>query len=258
MRFFPQLQTGCVTQWPLNKEAMAGTAIEEAPGGKVWRADRPAADSTHWRMRFDGLTAAEKDAIEELYRWSGGGLREFAFVDPASNLLGWSEDLMRDEWSRDGGLLCEAAGAEPGRGSTWQVTNFGGAPCGLSQAVPDEWGYQFCFSVELRSAVNTEATLFAGETELVFPVEGTWRRCSVTGAGPQLQSRAGLKVPAGVSLLLREPQLEAQPAPSAYKGSSGVNGIHTRARFEGSSLSIQSTGPGVFSAEVTIWSPEVR
>jgi hypothetical protein len=100
--------------------------------------------------------------------------------------------------------------------------------------------------------------LFAGETEWAFQVADNWRRYSVVGTGLQPPCRAGLAVPAGVSLQLREPQLEAQPTPGAYKPSRGLNGIHTRARFEGSSLTIRSTGPGVFSAEVTIWSPEVR
>lgn len=258
MRFFPQLQTGCVAQWPLDKAADTGTVMQEAPGGRIWRADRVTGDSTRWRLRFEGLSATEKDAIEDLYRWTGGGLREFAFVDPAANLLSWSEDLTRDVWLKEGGLSCMAAGAEAGRGPAWQATNFGGAPCSLSQAVPDEWGYQFCFSVELRAAVSTAATIYAGEAQAIVHAGSDWQRFYVAGEGPQFQSRAGLIVPAGASLELREPQLEAQVTPSSYKPSGGLNGVHTRARFQGSSLTIRSTGPGIFSIEATIWSPEVR
>jgi len=76
-------------------------------------ADADAA-ATAWELRASGLTAAEWDGIETLFQSTSGMWQTFTFLDPAGNLVAYSEDFAQSAWVKST-LTLGAAVADPFR-----------------------------------------------------------------------------------------------------------------------------------------------
>jgi hypothetical protein len=252
MACFPQLKTGSVVQWPLERLSSEGTFGAASAGGRRWMSSRTAGKWREWRLQWTSLRPEEAAALEAFHEEMQGELGEFTFFDPLENLLRESENLVGAGWSRGAGLTIAALGQEPGRGVSWAITNGGGANAELWQSIACDAGYVFCVSAELREATAGRVELFCGETTESVEPAGSWARQSATDGGAGTVRRMGIRLAPGGRVEIREPQAEAQSAPSHYKKSSAEGGVHRRASLVGESLRMVATGPETYATEMVI------
>src|SRR6266481_3426370 len=109
-----------VTQYPIARRASMRTVVNALTDGSTVRAGDSAARRMRWELRYSGLTAAEWQAIEQLFAATQGQVGSFTFLDPAENLLAWSEDFSKGVWRVDPLLQVTAGIADP-RGGTGAV-----------------------------------------------------------------------------------------------------------------------------------------
>ena len=57
--------------------------------------------TTEWRLRYEELTDGEMDTLRSFFEGVEGRLGTFTFLDPAGNLLAWSEQLDAEVWEKD-------------------------------------------------------------------------------------------------------------------------------------------------------------
>lgn len=242
MLYFPQLASGAATQFPGRRRRQLRTV------GGEWKLADPAGAVMSWELELHGLTDDEWGAIEALFQAAGGRHRNFTFVDPFDNLLAHSGDWTAAVWTP--GPLLTVSGELLG--------NTGQAAARLMQRADAPGWLTYCFSVSARGAAGARARLVlkSGAAEAVeqFELTGEWRRLHIRR---QLATEAeyiecGLEVEAGAELEAREPQLEAQPGPSAYKKTAGRGGVYRRARFGSDELQVRTQGPGDHSTRVLI------
>src|ERR1700722_18618216 len=101
MLVFPQLITGASSLYPLKKQHTARTVVNVlGDGQKVVYQDSDAA-IVQWQLQLNGMTAAEASAIEALFISVSGQWGLFTFLDPAGNLLAYSEDFGNTVWTND-------------------------------------------------------------------------------------------------------------------------------------------------------------
>jgi len=117
MRYFPQLETRTAGQYPLRRERHERVVRHESLDGRLRAYYDGTAGRVGWLLRYEGLTDAERGAIDELFTECEGRLRDFVFPDPAANLLHWSEDYSPSFWTVDPPLQRQPAKDEP-RGTT--------------------------------------------------------------------------------------------------------------------------------------------
>jgi hypothetical protein len=117
MLYFPQLSTGAVAQYPLIKRRVYRTVTNRLADGRRIRLSDAAAQRVEWEIAFEALSDAERRQLEQFFASAEGRLREFTFLDPAGNLLAYSEELTAGAWTR-GPLLTLVQGmADPLGGS---------------------------------------------------------------------------------------------------------------------------------------------
>src|SRR4051812_40091512 len=104
MLVFPQLTTGASALYPVTKQQVQRTAINHLADGSTSVYADPDAAIARWELRATGLTVAEWNAIEGLFQAVSGMLQTFTFLDPAGNLLLWSENFSAGAWAA-GALL---------------------------------------------------------------------------------------------------------------------------------------------------------
>src|SRR5206468_7423189 len=102
--YYPQLAIGSMAQYPIvsrwSKHAISNGLCDGSM--IVMATTRPARSS--WELRYTGLSTAEWETLQELFRASAGRFGTFTFIDPTDNLLMWSDDPTANVWN-DGPLL---------------------------------------------------------------------------------------------------------------------------------------------------------
>lgn len=249
MMFFPQLSTGALTQFPVIRRRLLRTVLNQTANGdevKYFDAD---AGILEWELQLRGLTDAERAAIETLFENCRGPLKEFTFLDPAGNLLAYSEALQEPAWAADPALTLAAGIADPfGTAGATEITNTGQGAQRLTQTVAASAGFHYCLSVYVRSTGGSSVRLVlgsgSGEQSSLHNAGSDWRRVwlSAKPGGSDESIFAGLELDAGARAEVFGPQLEAQPNPSGYKRTAGSGGVH-RARFSGDVLAATAEGP---------------
>ena len=101
MLYFPQLSTGAIAQYPIEKRRLSRTVMNEASDGARVKLADPGATAVEWTLTFETLTDAERDALSQLHSAVEGRLGTFTFLDPTDNLLCWSEKLDEAVWERN-------------------------------------------------------------------------------------------------------------------------------------------------------------
>ena len=109
MLYFPQLSTGAVGQYPIQKRRLSRTVVNEALGGARVKLPDPNASAVEWTLDFQALSDNERDALAQLFGAVEGQLSDFTFLDPTDNLLFWSEKLDEAVWERNSLLQITAA-----------------------------------------------------------------------------------------------------------------------------------------------------
>src|SRR3984957_20145902 len=141
---YPQLTTGAYSQFPLRKQRRTRTVTNMAADGSSIKLADPNAAITEWQLRYEGLSDIELSNLQTFFALSEGSLNGFTFLDPAGNLLAWSEDLTNAVWS-PGPLLTTTGGVGDPFGGTnaFQLTNSGAGAQNVSQTLNVPTGYVF-------------------------------------------------------------------------------------------------------------------
>jgi hypothetical protein len=254
MLVYPQLATGALSQFPVQKRRSLRTVVNTSLDGRAIKLADPGAETTEWQLAYAGLTDDEAAALQQLFAASEGTLNSFTFLDPTGNLFAWSDQLNNAAWSA-GPFLSVAGGiADPvGGTNAWRLTNSGAGAQNISQTLSAPAGYLYCFSVFARSLESTPVTVLHGSNRTSQNLGTDWARIIVAASGdPTAESIAfGVEVPAGESADVFGMQVEPQGGASLYKATT-IGGVYESARFHDDVLSITTTGVNCNSATVNI------
>jgi len=209
---------------------------------------------TEWSLTYAELNDEEAGALQAFFEAAEGSLGAFTFLDPAGNLLAWSEQLGNEVWQRDPFLQVTAGIADPhgGTGAS-AVANSGGAGQSLAQTIAAPGGLQYCFSAYVRAAVAASVRLWAGSESREFAVKANWERLEVPAhtAADAISLRCGIEVAGGASIQIYGMQVEAQPGASVYKATTR-GGVYEGAHLRDDMLAITKTGVNRHSCTVNI------
>lgn len=260
MLYYPQLTTGSLSQYPVSRTNHRRTVKNALADGSDIREEDPGAAQVIWDLSYAHLTTSEFTSIEELFAAVEGRLGTFTFLDPTDNLLNWTEDLTHNTWTSDP-LLQITLGIADAMGSTGgiRLTNTAQAAQTVGQSIAASSAFQYCFSAYLRSDAPCTVQLVAssqssGPVRQTFDVGSGWTRAI---ASFQLGSQDdgihfGVELPAGCSVTVFGPQVEAQIGAGPYKKATDMAGVYTKSRFDSDSLTFTATGPEQYSCSVRI------
>jgi len=247
MPIFPQLATGAMGQYPLRRMRRSRTVENTMPDGHAVRLADNGAERTEWRLEYQELTDGELDALIEFFQAVEGRLGTFTFLDPAGNLVAWSEQLDEPAWEKGPLVTVEGGVTGPaGEVNAWRVANGGAAPAGIAQTlnVPEELYY--CLSVWVRSVQTTQVTLVRGGARTTKQVTAEWNRLTFAAqaAGTAESVLFGLELAPGAAVEVCGFQVEAQAGASGYKKTGARGGVYGNARLAGDELKITTVGQG--------------
>jgi len=223
-----------------------------ADGSSIKLAD-PNGAITEWQLQYEGLSDTELSNLLQFFAATEGSLNGFTFLDPAGNLLAWSEDLTNAVWEA-GPFLASAGGVtDPFGGSmAFHLTNSGEGAQSVSQTLNVPAGYIYSLSVYVQSAQLSAVTLLLGGNRVLATASPSWTRISFTGSGDPTAASIlfGVELPPGV-IGVFGPQVEVQAAPSAYQKST-TGGVYQDARFGDDTFSFATTDVNRHSVTVNI------
>jgi hypothetical protein len=254
MLIFPQLVTGALSQFPVKKQQRQRTVINTSADNYNTRLDDPPAATTLWTLQYTNLNDSEIQALAAFFESTEGSLNAFTFLDPAGNLLAWSEDLTNAVWTKDPELTLTANVGDPFGGTgAFHFANAGAGPQGISQTLNSPTSYQYTFSVYARSASPASLTIQAGAKSIACVLTANWQRFFVVGSAASGATAVEFQIEApGFSAVdIFGPQAESQWAPSAYKKSS-TGGVYQNARFNDDVFTYTTTDVNRHSATVNI------
>ena len=254
MLVYPQLATGALSQFPVQKRRRLRTVANTSLDGRPIKLTDPGAEITEWQLAYAGLTDDEVAALQEFFAATEGTLNSFTFLDPTANLFAWSDKLDHAAWAKEpffsiaGGIVDPAGGT-----NAWRLTNSGAGAQNVSQTLSAPAGYVYCFSVFARSPQPTAVTLLHGSNRADRTLGTNWSRIAVTASGDTSAASIafGLELPAGASADAFGMQVEPQAGASLYKATT-TGGVYEDARFRDDVLSITTTGINCHSAMVNI------
>lgn len=245
MDYFPQLETGAMGQFPLRRTRRMRTIENRMPGGEAVRFADVAAELTEWHLEFRDLSDGEAGRLAQFFETMEGRLRTFSFLDPAGNLLAWSEELDAEAWTKNP-LTAVTAGVGDPHGGTraWRIV--GPGPAGVSQTLSIPDGFHYCMSVYARCDGQATVALLRGEQRSEQHVTSDWKRLTFpsVGAGAGESVRFGLELAAGGSVEVFGFQVEPQAGASGYKKTTSRTGIFRNARLGDDRLEMTATAPG--------------
>jgi hypothetical protein len=250
---YPQLTTGAYSQFPVRKQRRTRTVTNTAADGSSIKLADPNGSLTEWQLRYEGLSDAELSSLQQFFAATEGSLNGFTFLDPAGNLLAWSEDLTNAVWEA-GPFLASVGGiTDPFGGSrAFHLTNSGEGAQSVSQTLNVPAGYIYSLSVYVEAAQPTTVILLLGSNRAQATAGPNWTRISSTGSGDPTAASIlfGIELPPGV-IGVFGPQVEVQAAPSAYQKST-TGGVYEEARFGDDTLSFATTDVNRHSVTVNI------
>src|SRR5271157_2766382 len=109
MLVYPQLTSGALGQFPMVRRRRARTIVNSAADGSSVKLGDPGAAGTEWQLAYTGLSDTELAALQQFFLATEGSLNGFTFLDPAANLLAWSEVLNDSAWSADPQLTLQGS-----------------------------------------------------------------------------------------------------------------------------------------------------
>jgi hypothetical protein len=252
---YPQLGTGAMSQFPIRKTRRARTVTNRAADGSTIKLADPTGAVTEWSLTYADLSDAEAATLQTFFDEAEGTLNGFTFLDPAGNLLAWSDQLDNEVWQRDPELSLTPGADDPHGGTrAWAIANSGAAGQMLAQTISSPGAYRYCLTVYLRSNAPTSARLWAGSGSMDQIVKPTWVRAVMPGPleGDATSMRFGIEIAALGAVEAYGVQVEAQPGPSGYKATSGGGGVYENAHLRDDVLAIIKTDVNRHSCTVNI------
>jgi hypothetical protein len=254
MPTYPQLGSGALSQFPVQKTRQLRTVVNQAADGSTIKLADPAAEVTEWLLTYADLSDAEAAALRAFFNSAEGTLNGFTFLDPAGNLLAWSDQLDNAVWQKDPLLSLTGGVADPLGGTlAWRLNNSGGAVQGVGQTLAAPGEYLYCLSAYVRAATATSVGLTVGSHAAQRAVTSGWTRIAWTSNGDAQATsvRLAIAIGAGDVVEMFGLQVEAQAAASGYRAST-VGGVYEDARLGDDVLTITSTDVNRNSCKVKI------
>lgn len=253
MAIYPQLISGAITQFPIVTRVEARTVTNNLADGSAIKLADTNGGATTWQLQYAGVTDDEAAAIEAFFETCEGSLNAFTFVDPAGNLLAWSEDLTNSAWRPDPLLAVTGGAADPmGGTAAFHLVNSGNAGQGISQTLNAPAAYTYTFSVYAQASQQTAFTMAIGAHARTFTAIAAWNRFVLTATGDPGASSMSFSIQCEPgALTIFGPQVDAQPSASAY-GVGVAGGVYANARFVDDTLLRTSTAPNQNSLTVKI------
>ena len=259
MLYFPQLYSGATVQYPFVKRRICRTITSATPDGWVQKLGDPGWSSVEWELKFATLTSQERTELQTFFNTVEGRLGEFTFLDPTDNLLVRSGDLADAAWTKGPLVQITAGQADPDGGSeAMRVLNTGAGTQSIQQTVEGPGWFHYCFSFYASSAQPQSVAIFrftgGAQDATSYPVNSNWKRLVLSGRsqGAGESITFGISLEAGAAVNVYGMQVEAQPAPSAYRKTTSRGGVHANARFDDDLLELTSEGPEQHSSTVRI------
>ncbi len=254
MSVYPQLVSGVMSQFPIVKQRRMRTVVNAAADGSSIKLADPAGATVGWQLRYANLSDTELAALQQFFTAMEGSLNSFTFLDPVANLLAWSEDLTNAVWQAAPFLTLSGDAPDSlGGRNAWRLANSGEGAQTLTQVLNAPACYTYCFSVYAFSSQPVTIRLQLGSNSAQAALNSRWSRVQISGTGDATASSIefGIELPAGATVNVFGPQVEAQPAPSAYKtGTTG--GVYASARFRDDAFTLTSTDVNHHAATVNI------
>jgi len=254
MTVYPQLASGALSQFPVQKTRRARTVVNRAADGSTIKLADPAGEVTEWVLTYTDLSDDEAAGLRAFFSAAEGTLNGFTFLDPAGNLLAWSEQLDHAVWQKDPLLSLTGNIADPhGTTRAWRLNNGGQAEQAAGQTLAAPGEYQYCFSVYVRSTTATSVGLTVGSQTARRTVSRDWTRiaCMASGAPGATSVHFAVAIGAGDVLDVYGLQVEAQTSASGYKAS-GPGGVYEDAHLGDDDLTITTTDVNRHSCTVKI------
>jgi hypothetical protein len=255
MLVYPQLGSGALSQFPIQKRRLLRTVTNLAPDGSCIKLADPNGEHTEWTLSYAQLSDDEISALQQFFAAAEGTLHGFTFLDPTSNLLAWSDRLDNAVWAQGPVLSITGGVADPAGGmNAWHLTNPGQGAQSIMQTIAAPAGYLYCFSVYVRSASSSNVTIFVGNAASTRAVTQDWTRVSFASIGdPEADSISfGMELSAGSAVEIYGMQAEPQGGASVYKPAT-LGGVCENARLLDDVLTTTATGVNQHSCTVKIF-----
>ena len=254
MLVYPQLATGALSQFPVQRRHVYRTIIQTAADGTVVKLADSGAETIEWQLKYTALSDAELAALAAFFTAAEGSLNSFTFLDPIGNLLAWSSDFSNGVWDASPSLSLSAGATDPKGGQqAWRVVNAGAGAQELSQTVMAPGGYIYSFSIYARSDSPTTVTMLLGSNRYEQAVGTAWQRVSYTGTTDATASSMvfGIELGVGAGIDIYGLQAEPQANASLYKEST-TGGCYENARLKDDSFSFTTLGVDCHAVTVNI------
>lgn len=255
MLVYPQLGTGALSQFPVQKRRRLRTVVNAAADGSFVKLADPTGEYTEWSLTYGQLSDAEISALEQFFTAAEGTLNGFTFLDPTANLLAWTDYLNNAAWVKGPALSVTSSVVDPAGGTNgWHANNSGGGAQTIVQTISAPAGYLYCFSAYVRSANPSNVTILLGSERANCVVTTGWTRIAFAAAGdPTADSISfGLEFSAGAAVDVYGMQAEPQAGASVYKAST-TGGVYENARLGDDVLTTTATGVNQHSCTVNIF-----
>jgi hypothetical protein len=254
MSTYPQIGQGTVSQFPLRRTRNWRAITNQLESGEQFIVPDAQGGQIEWYLRYADLSDPETVSLNNLFTASFGSYGSFTFIDPLANLLGWSEDFSKPDWQLS--LLTQSPGAADPLG-TQRASSLANGTTGalqLSQSLGISGDFVTCFSAWVYASAAGTVTLQRDGSQITSPVGPQWTRVYLSGTGTPgaTSSTFSIGIPAGETVSVFGPQVEAQPFPSIYRQSTTALGIYEETYFANDDMTMASTAPGLSSCSIKL------
>jgi hypothetical protein len=255
---FPQLSSGAYVQYPLRRQRLIQSVLNSFADGTMLASSQNANQRWMWDLIYNDLTATDQAALQTFFAQCRGPLLPFIFIDPTSNMLSSSANLLASVWQADPELTVTPGAADPNGGtSAFTLVNSSQVSRQITQQVLAPANFQYCLSVFAYASSAAELTLSLSATSSqnnTFALGESWLRFVNSGQLTDAQTglNVAISIPAGQTVTVFGPQLEPQLAPSRYRATEAAGGVYPNAHFLTGALTFTSDAPGLFSTSISI------
>ena len=258
MAIFPALNAnGLYTQLPYGVSQAFLTSTEAQANGRRYASAQRTEPLRRFSVTYSQLTDAEASVLEAFFDQMKGRYGQFGWLDPAGNLVRYSEDFGHGTWVKQN-VTSGAAVADPFGGMRATALAFSGLgvlktdlePVGLA-------GYTLCASAWLKATsggqtcdigITDESTYYSK----TFAIPEAWTRVwfprKITGSGTVTWA---ISCPGG-GLQICSPQMTPTPGPGPYVRSPAMYGYRPKCFFGTDTLAVRVLGPNQRSAGFTV------
>lgn len=260
--YFPQLTSGALAQYPIQKTRIVPTIKNVLlDGSMVLSSDlnfNSQASRLIWQLSYTDLDSVDIQALQMHFAACSGRFRSFTFIDPTDNMLVSSVDLTAANWQREAIQLTLGASDPQGGTQGTVLTNVSQSTQQISQTLLVPSNYQYCWSAYIRSTQTGEVLLTrygaSASASTSMSIGPTWTRAISSGrlndAGTNVT--VGIVLAPGQQVTVYGLQLEAQVQPSRYRATGQTGGVYPSAHWATDELAVVAQAPNLFSTYFSI------